>query len=104
MTPRGMTPHAGGGGAMTPGSTVRDNLNINREEAFMEDQQSMKHQQMEMKSQLVAGLQNLPKPSNDFEIVVPEASSTFVLVFCLFFSLNLCYFLKILKKKQVALN
>ena len=52
MTPRGMTPHAGGGGAMTPGSTVRDNLNINREEAFMEDQQSMKHQQMEMKSQL----------------------------------------------------
>lgn len=70
MTPRGMTPRGTAG--MTPGSTVRDNLNINREEAFMEDQQSMKHQQMEMKSQLVAGLQSLPKPSNDFEIVVPE--------------------------------
>lgn len=104
MTPRGMTPHAGGGGAMTPGSTVRDNLNINREEAFMEDQQSMKHQQMEMKSQLVAGLQNLPKPSNDFEIVVPEASSTFVLVFCFFFQFKPVLFLKNLEKKQVALN
>ena len=71
MTPRGMTPRTGGN-AMKPGSTVRDNLSINQEEAFMEDQRSIEHQQMEMKSQLVAGLQSLPKPSNDFEIVVPE--------------------------------
>jgi len=71
MTPRagGMTPHVGG---MTPGSSVRDKLNINKEEAFSDDQEAAQQQQVEMKSQLVAGLQSLPKPTNDFEIVVPE--------------------------------
>ena len=77
MTPRagGMTPHVGG---MTPGSSVRDKLNINKEEAFSDDQEAAQQQQVEMKSQLVAGLQSLPKPTNDFEIVVPEVSSLFL--------------------------
>ena len=74
FTPRGMTPRVGGGmtPGMTPGSTMRDNLNINREEAFLDDQENMRQNQLEMKSQLISGLQGLPLPSNDFEIVVPE--------------------------------
>lgn len=69
FTPRGMTPRAGG---MTPGTAVRDSLSINREEAFLDKQENQKQQQMELKNQLLSGLQNLPKPSNDFEIVVPD--------------------------------
>lgn len=48
--------------------SVRDNLNINSED-ILENQIG---KEMEMKSHLVSGLHNLPKPSNDFEIVVPE--------------------------------
>ena len=71
FTPRGMTPKIGG----TPGvgtPSVRDNLSINREDAFYDDLASAKQIQMENKNQLLAGLSSLPKPTNDFEIVVPE--------------------------------
>ena len=70
-TPRGMTPSVNGDVSATPGS-VRDNLNINREEAFLEDEQAKKTRDVDTKTQLLSGLQGLPKPSNDFEIVVPE--------------------------------
>lgn len=70
-TPRGMTPQVGGIQSTT-GSSVRDNLNINREEAFLDNQHSEKLKELDIKNQLVAGLQSLPKPSNDFEIVVPD--------------------------------
>lgn len=69
-----MTPKVGGGSVAagaTP-ATVRDSLSINREEAFYDDVNSAKQQQMEVKNQLLSGLQALPKPANDFEIVVPE--------------------------------
>ena len=81
FTPRSMTPKVSGGIGGTP--SVRDNLSINREEAFYDDMESAKHQQMENKNELLAGLSSLPKPTNDFEIVVPEV--------CIFF-LNLFYF------------
>ena len=71
-TPRSMTPKVPNGVASTPGTAVRDNLNINREEAFLDDEQTEKLHQINMKNQLVSSLQSLPKPSNDFEIVVPE--------------------------------
>ncbi|XP_066924379.1 cell division cycle 5-related protein-like [Clytia hemisphaerica] len=72
FTPRGMTPKIGGtpGAGATP--SVRDNLSINRENAFYDDLSSAKQVQMENKNQLLAGLSSLPKPTNDFEIVVPE--------------------------------
>ncbi|XP_047128533.1 cell division cycle 5-related protein isoform X1 [Hydra vulgaris] len=64
FTPRN-TPRLGGvSQGMTPGASVRDNLNINRDDIY--------ENQMEIKTQLKAGLQSLPKPSNDFEIVVPD--------------------------------
>jgi len=72
-----MTPKVGGGGVNTP--SVRDNLSINREEAFYDDMESAKHQQMENKNELLAGLSSLPKPTNDFEIVVPEVGLSFYL-------------------------
>lgn len=78
-TPRmGRTPQrgSGAGGAVTPGrSSVRDKLNINPEEALMEEYEAgygAKQQQAEVKAQLKAGLASLPAPSNDFEIVLPE--------------------------------
>ena len=78
FTPRTMTPRTGGaGGPATP--SIRDNLSINREEAFYDDIESSKQQQMENKSQLLAGLSSLPKPTNDFEIVVPEVCQTVLL-------------------------
>eukprot|EP00058_Branchiostoma_floridae_P018847 XP_002604336.1 hypothetical protein BRAFLDRAFT_85426 [Branchiostoma floridae] len=78
----GMTP----GRAFTPGrasvtagqtplqASVRDKLNINPEEGLMEydDPQYTKHLQEQHKSQLRRGLQGLPTPKNDFEIVMPE--------------------------------
>lgn len=70
------TPHRGSGGGVTPGrASVRDKLNINPEEALMEEYEAgfgAKQQQEEMKAQLKAGLACLPAPSNDFEIVLPE--------------------------------
>lgn len=70
------TPHRGSGGGVTPGrASVRDKLNINPEEALMEEYEAgfgAKQQQEEMKTQLKAGLASLPAPSNDFEIVLPE--------------------------------
>ncbi|XP_078700146.1 cell division cycle 5-like protein [Branchiostoma floridae x Branchiostoma belcheri] len=77
MTPgRGFTP---GRGSVTAGQTplqasVRDKLNINPEEGLMEydDPQYAKHLQEQHKSQLRRGLQGLPTPKNDFEIVMPE--------------------------------
>lgn len=69
------TPHRSGG-SITPGrASVRDKLNINPEEALMEEYENgygAKQQQEEMKAQLKAGLASLPAPSNDFEIVLPE--------------------------------
>ena len=70
FTPR-MTPKVGGAPGATPAS-VRDSLSINREEAFFDDLENAKQQQIETKNQLLAGLSSLPKPTNDFEIVVPE--------------------------------
>jgi len=75
-TPRmGGTPQRGSGG-ITPGrASVRDKLNINPEEALMEEYEAgygAKQQQEEIKAQLKAGLASLPAPSNDFEIVLPE--------------------------------
>ncbi|CAH1233990.1 CDC5L [Branchiostoma lanceolatum] len=77
MTPgRGFTP---GRASVTSGQTplqasVRDKLNINPEEGLMEydDPQYAKHLQEQHKSQLRRGLQGLPQPKNDFEIVMPE--------------------------------
>ncbi|XP_001630383.2 cell division cycle 5-related protein [Nematostella vectensis] len=73
-TPRqGMTPRGATG---TPSQrSVRDKLNINPEDAVMEEYESecaAKQQQSEAKEQLLAGLASLPAPSNDFEIVLPE--------------------------------
>lgn len=69
------TPQRSGGG-VTPGrASVRDKLNINPEEALMEEYENgygVKQQQEETKAQLKAGLASLPAPSNDFEIVLPE--------------------------------
>ena len=61
-----MTPKVGGQGGATP--SIRDNLSINREEAFYDDIDNSKQQLMENKNQLLAGLSSLPKPTNDFEI------------------------------------
>ena len=77
------SPHSGGGtpafGGMTPGQTpVRDQLSINPDDALSEGFESMKsakQQQLEIRSQLRAGLSSLPAPRNDFEIVVPEEES-----------------------------
>ena len=72
MTPQIMGPP----GSMTPGHTpVRDQLQINQEDAMSESfgsVRSMKQQAFDMKAQLRAGLSSLPAPKNDFEIVAPE--------------------------------
>jgi len=51
---------------MTP---VRDQLNINDEEVLFDDQ----IKQREVKQRLRHNLSRLPRPKNDYEIVVPEA-------------------------------
>ncbi|PIK61648.1 putative cell division cycle 5-like protein-like [Apostichopus japonicus] len=74
MTPRG-TPRPGTMGSATPGSTpLRDNLNINTEDALMEydSQREAKRQMREQKMELKKSLAGLPVPRNDFEIVIPE--------------------------------
>ncbi|XP_001604289.1 cell division cycle 5-like protein [Nasonia vitripennis] len=54
-----------------PGQTpVRDKLNINPEDALEASQTPMEIKAV--KEQLRAGLESLPKPKNDYEIVVPE--------------------------------
>ena len=80
-----MTPKVGGQGGATP--SIRDNLSINREEAFYDDLENSKQQLMENKNQLLAGLSSLPKPTNDFEIVVPEVCVQFTFVNVLFVAL-----------------
>ncbi|CAN0222027.1 cell division cycle 5-like protein [Lethenteron reissneri] len=86
LTPRGgLTPKmvtAGPVGAtgpvgtgLTPGRTpVRDKLSINPETAGLEvdDPRYAKQMEREMQLQLRKGLQGLPTPRNDFEIVLPE--------------------------------
>ncbi|XP_014680216.1 PREDICTED: cell division cycle 5-like protein [Priapulus caudatus] len=70
MTPGrgGLTPgsSAAPGSAMggkTPGS-VRDNLSINAEEEQLHGRDGLRH-----------GLAGLPKPRNDYEIVIPEGEA-----------------------------
>jgi len=66
-------------GGMTPGQTpVRDQLSINPDDALSESFESIKsakQQQLEIRSQLRAGLSSLPAPRNDFEIVIPDEES-----------------------------
>ncbi|CAH1799753.1 unnamed protein product [Owenia fusiformis] len=70
----GLTPRVGGnkGGPMQTPTPRRDKLNINPEDLEYEDQQYASFQQQELKADLKRGLRGLPKPKNDFEIVVPE--------------------------------
>ena len=86
-TPRSMmmTPRESGLGAsaLTP---LRDQLSINMEETMsvgvggesstrsFDSLRSGRQQQFEMKAQLRAGLQSLPTPRNNFEIVMPSDS------------------------------
>ncbi|XP_046848614.1 cell division cycle 5-related protein-like [Xenia sp. Carnegie-2017] len=77
-TPRMGTPGPPGPkGSVTPGrGSVRDKLSINQEDALMDEYESAhmaKQQQEEQKLKLKESLAGLPKPSNDFEIVVPES-------------------------------
>lgn len=53
---------------------IRDKLSINPEDG-LETPISDKYAQRELKETLKLGLSTLPQPKNDFEIVVPEASS-----------------------------
>ena len=72
MTPgRGLTPARSTPGP-TPGRTpVRDKLSINAEEDM--DLEAMSRlQQRDQKDQLRHGLSSLPRPKNDYEIVLPE--------------------------------
>ncbi|XP_028414802.1 cell division cycle 5-related protein-like [Dendronephthya gigantea] len=79
---QGLTPRLSGTpgpkGTMTPGrGSVRDKLSINREDALVDEYESAhmaRQQQEEQRSRLKESLSNLPVPSNDFEIVVPEAA------------------------------
>ena len=65
---------------MTPGQTpVWDQLGINPDDALSESFESIKsakQQQLEIRSQLRAGLSSLPAPRNDFETVIPEDESS----------------------------
>lgn len=73
LTPRGGVTPRGGAGGQTPLVTpVRDKLNINQPYSDFESQANDKYYQTEMKDQLRQGLASLPKPKNDYEIVVPE--------------------------------
>lgn len=73
LTPRGGVTPRGAAGGQTPLVTpVRDKLNINQPYSDFESQANDKYYQMEMKDQLRQGLASLPKPKNDYEIVVPE--------------------------------
>jgi pre-mRNA-splicing factor CDC5/CEF1 len=70
------------GGAMTPGmkppihtplrTPIRDNLNINQEGDDFEENAFAQYSQEEQRNMLKQGLSSLPKPKNDYEIVVPE--------------------------------
>ncbi|KJE89548.1 cell division cycle 5-like protein, variant [Capsaspora owczarzaki ATCC 30864] len=70
----GMTPRVGDGGASSSlgGSTpFRDSLRIN-DTMDTDDLAAYERDQRAQRSQLLAGLAALPKPKNDFEIVLPE--------------------------------
>lgn len=62
-------------GMVTP-TPLRDQLSINRSDSMEVDiintPQAMKNYHHQVKEQLKAGLSTLPRPKNDFEIVVPE--------------------------------
>ncbi len=68
-----MTPQINNGtvaGSITPGQTpLRDQLSINRDGAV---ESLVDIQQVELRTHLKVGLQSLPAPKNDFEIVLPE--------------------------------
>ncbi|XP_021355301.1 cell division cycle 5-like protein [Mizuhopecten yessoensis] len=67
MTPRGMP------GQQTPLRTpVRDKLNINQPEENFDMAVTDQFYQQDLKKQLKQGLASLPRPKNDYEIVVPE--------------------------------
>ena len=73
MTPAAMTP----GGMKPPSQTplrtpTRDKLNINKEGDDFEETAFAQYSQEEQKNMLKQGLTGLPKPKNDYEIVVPE--------------------------------
>ncbi|XP_065057512.1 cell division cycle 5-related protein-like [Rhopilema esculentum] len=71
FTPRGIATPGSVTGA-TPGRSVRDKLNINREDAFENDAESdfaSKQQQEEQRANLRAGFASLPKAS-EYEIVL----------------------------------
>lgn len=62
-------------GMVTP-TPLRDQLSINRSDSMEVDiintPLAMKNYHHQVKEQLKAGLSTLPRPKNDFEIVVPE--------------------------------
>lgn len=76
----GMTPQMMGGitprgvpGQQTPLRTpVRDKLNINQPEENFDMAVGDQYYQQDLKKQLKQGLASLPRPKNDYEIVVPE--------------------------------
>ena len=73
---------AEGAGAMTPGmkgpgqtplqTPIRDKLSINQESDGFEETAFVQYSQEEQKNMLKQGFGSLPKPKNDYEIVVPE--------------------------------
>lgn len=71
MTPRGMTPRMGVAGQTPLRTPARDKLNINQEEDF-DAPINDKFYQKDMKEQLRQGLAGLPRPKNDYEIVVED--------------------------------
>ncbi|RZF40584.1 hypothetical protein LSTR_LSTR007467 [Laodelphax striatellus] len=72
-TPGFQTPRSEVGGGINP-TPVRDKLNINPEDMMdaPDTPLAMRNYQSQVKEQLAAGLNSLPNPRNDYEIVVPE--------------------------------
>ncbi|KDR18926.1 cell division cycle 5-like protein [Zootermopsis nevadensis] len=64
----------GSRGAVTP-TPIRDKLSINPEEGLDvgDTPQAMHNYQRQLKEQLRSGLNSLPAPRNDYEIVVPDS-------------------------------
>ncbi|XP_039278089.1 cell division cycle 5-like protein [Nilaparvata lugens] len=72
-TPGFQTPRSEMGGGINP-TPVRDKLNINPDDMMdaPDTPIAMRNYQSQVKEQLAAGLNALPNPKNDYEIVVPE--------------------------------
>lgn len=70
----GQTPQRVVDGSTPSQTPLRDQLNINTFDSFS-DIDSIKQQQIELRAHLKAGLDSLPAPRNDFEIVLPESEA-----------------------------